>query len=144
MTGPKRCTRNLSTCWGGRGRASARTAEQARDALAARMEGKADDRMLYLAKRMIKLDYKPIYYDFFFPGGSRIVLAKTAGRDESGYVTRSRLISFNGEGEKLYEHTIEGVVKMIRNNRIFIKYWDSDGNEYFKIEPFPSDPGQDG
>jgi len=98
-----------------------------------RWKGKEDERMIYLVKHMIKLDFRPIYYGFFL-AGNKIILKKSLEFDDSGYVKKSKLIFFDKKGKKEAEKTIDGDVSRIENNSLFIESWDSEGNEYFRIE----------
>jgi len=96
-----------------------------------------DPRMKFLAREMIKLDYKPIYSNIFLEK-KHIILLKVLERDENYYVTKSELILFDWNGKKLGRKTIGGVVMNIQNGKIYIKTVDSDGNEYFGIESIES------
>ena len=92
-----------------------------------------DSRMKFLARKMIKLDYRPIY-SIIFSEKKYIILLKILERDENYYVTKSELILFDWKGKKLGLKIIDGVVMNIQNGKMYIKTVDSDGNEYFRIE----------
>lgn len=96
-------------------------------------KGKEDERMLNLVKNMIKLDFQPIYYGLF-PVGNKIILTKPLEIDDSGYVKKSKLIVFANKGKKEAEKIIEGDVTRIENKSLFIVSFDSEGNEFFRIE----------
>jgi len=96
-----------------------------------------DSRMKFLARKMIKLDYKPIY-STIFSEKKYIILLKILERDENYYVTKSELILFDWKGKKLGLKIIDGVVMNIQNGKMYIKTVDSDGNEYFRIESIGS------
>ena len=83
---------------------------------------------------MIKLKYKPVYYNQFLTPGY-IILEKIASRYDDGYVKTSRLIFFDWNGNKKAEKTVEGYVLNIKDGKYFIKSYDDKANEYFRIEP---------
>lgn len=91
-------------------------------------------RMLMLAKKMIKLEYKPFYRTFFLTPGY-IILSEIIKRDDSGYPQKDKLIFFTWKGEKKGEKVIEGIVINILNDKVFIKSYDEEGDESFRIEP---------
>ncbi len=96
-------------------------------------KGKEDERMINLVKHMIKLDFKPIYSGFYL-AGNRIILSRALEWDDSGYIKKSKLIFFDKKGKKEAEKIIDGDVSRIENKSLFIVSWDSEGNEYFRIE----------
>jgi WD40 repeat protein len=91
-------------------------------------------RMLMLAKKMIKLEYKPFYRTFFLTP-EYIILSEIIKRDESGYPQKNKLISFSWKGEKKGEKVIEGIVMNISNAKVFIESFDEEGDASFRIEP---------
>lgn len=96
-----------------------------------------DARMKFLARKMIKLDYKPIYSNVF-SGKKYIILLKIIERDENYYVTKSELILFDWNGKKLGRKIVNGAAMNIQNGKMYIKTVDSDGEEYFRIESIES------
>jgi hypothetical protein len=96
-------------------------------------KGKQDERMLSLVKNMIKLDFQPIYYGFY-QAGNNIILTKPQEVDNSGYIKKSKLIFFDKKGKKEREKIIDGDVTRIENKSLFIVSFDSEGNEFFRIE----------
>lgn len=95
---------------------------------------KRDSRMVKLAREMIRMEYKPFYQTFFLTPGY-IVLSKGLERDKSDNTLKTRLIVFNWKGEKQGEKVIEGWAMNVTKDRIFVKYYDDEENEYFRIEP---------
>jgi hypothetical protein len=89
--------------------------------------------MLSLVKNMIKLDFQPIYYGFY-QAGNNIILTKPQEVDNSGYIKKSKLIFFDKKGKKEREKIIDGDVTRIENKSLFIVSFDSEGNEFFRIE----------
>lgn len=106
---------------------------EARERTLERWKGKEDERMINLVKHMIKLDFKPIYSGFYL-AGNKIILKKQLEVDDSGYVKKSKLIFFDKKGKKEAEKIIDGDISRIENKSLFIVSWDSEGNEYFRIE----------
>jgi hypothetical protein len=103
-------------------------------------EGKTDmGRMLYLAKNMIKLEYKPIYANQFLTP-AYIILAKIASRDEDGYPKTSKLIFFDWKGKKKGEKIVEGYVMNIKAGNLLIQSYDDESNEHFRIEEGAGSP----
>ena len=96
-------------------------------------KGKTDERMLYLVKHMIKLNFEPIYSNFFLTE-NKIILSKPYERDDYGYVKKSKLLFFDKKGKKKTEKIIDGKVINIQKNSLFIVFFDSEGNEHFRIE----------
>ena len=108
--------------------------EAAKKTLIKFFEGKTEmGRMLYLAKNMIKLKYKPIYHNQFLTLTS-IILEKIASRDENGYPKTSKLVFFDWKGKKKGEKIVEGYVMNIKAGNIFIQSFDEESNEHFRIE----------
>lgn len=101
------------------------------------VEDLSDPRMKYLARKMIKLDYKPIYSNLFLQK-EYIILSKIIRRDESYYVKESELIYFDWKGKKLGNKLVQGEVLNIQEGKIYIKYVDPEGTEHFKIHPMKS------
>lgn len=97
-------------------------------------EKEKGSRMHYLAKNMIKLEYKKIYWGQFLTP-NYIILEKTASRDDYGYIKTSKLIFFDWKGAKKGEKIVDGYVMNIHKGYGLIKYYDNDSNEHFKIEP---------
>jgi hypothetical protein len=108
--------------------------QKAKKELIKAYENDADSRMYYLAKNMIKLEFKSIYWSQILTS-KYIILLRIVDYDEFGYPRKTKLIFFNWEGEKKGEKVIEGFVMNVKNDRIFIKYYDDEGDEYFRIEP---------
>ena len=98
----------------------------------------SDSRMKSLARKMIKLDYKPIYSKIFLEEGC-IILSKILERNESFYVKKSELVLFHWKGNKLGRNTIQGEVMNIQRGKVFIKSVDMEGYEHFRIKSIESD-----
>jgi hypothetical protein len=94
----------------------------------------SDSRMLMLAKKMIKLEYKPFYRTFFLTPGY-IILSTIIKEDESGYPQKDKLIFFAWKGEKKGENVFDGIVMNVSNDKVFIKSYGEEGDESFRIEP---------
>lgn len=92
----------------------------------------SDERMKYLARNMIKLDYKPIYSNMFLER-DHIILTKATKRDENYSVTESELIFFDWNGKMLKSKKIKGQLMNTKKDKLFIKIIDPDMNEHFKI-----------
>jgi hypothetical protein len=110
--------------------------EKAKANAVERLKRRGKDRMLYLMKNMIKLEYRPIYSNLFFHK-DHIILLKPAERDDYGYVLKCKLMFFNKKGEKETEYLLPGWVRDLRQGKLYIISWDSSGSEYFKIVPVP-------
>lgn len=106
--------------------------EAARKGLVKRMEG-SGERMLLLAKNMIKLEYKP-FYDTCYMVPGYIILSKVEKVDDYGYTKETRLIFFDWQGKMKGEKIVQGDVYRIKNDRVFIVSFDDEGNEHFRIE----------
>lgn len=96
---------------------------------------RSDARMVMLAKNMIQLEYKPFFSDFHFTP-TRIVLPKTSKQDADGYTLETRLLLFDRSGKRVGEKIVSGRVLNIRDGLIFIKSYDEEGGEHFRIERF--------
>jgi len=102
-----------------------------------------DERMLMLAKNMIRLEYKPIFkMQFFTP--DYIVLSRIIEEDESGYTRKTQLMFFDWQGRKKGEKVIAGRVVNREKDLAMIIAYDDDGNESYRIEPgvFSLDTGK--
>jgi len=106
--------------------------EAARKGLVKRMEG-SGERMLLLAKNMIKLEYKP-FYDTCYMVPEYIILSKVLKENDYGYIKEMKLIFFDWQGNKKGEKLVQGAVYNINNGRVFIVSFDDEGNEHFRIE----------
>lgn len=106
--------------------------EAAKKDLVKRLEG-SGERMLLLAKNMIKLEYKP-FYNTCYLVPEYIILSKIEKEDDYGYTKETRLICFDWHGAKKGEEIIQGDIYDIKNGRIFIVSFDDEGNEHFRIE----------
>ncbi|HLP58300.1 MAG TPA: hypothetical protein VK186_05695 [Candidatus Deferrimicrobium sp.] len=97
-----------------------------------------DLRMQGLAKKMIKLKYKPIYKSFYIYN-DRYVFVDFIKENAAGYIKETMLTVFDKKGKKQSNTKVNGAVMNIINNRLYIKEYDEDGNEFFRIEdsPFP-------
>jgi len=92
-----------------------------------------DERMLMLAKNMIRLEYKPIFkMQFFTP--DYIVLSRIIEEDESGYARKTQLMFFDWQGRKKGEKVIAGRVVNREKDLAMIIAYDDDGNESYRIE----------
>ena len=112
---------------------------RAKDGLVNYLKRTHDSRMIKLAREMIQSEYKPLYQTFFLTPGN-IVLSEGLEGDKSDNTPKNRLIVFNWKGEKQGEKVIKGWVMNVTKDRIFVKYYDDEENEYFRIEPavFPA------
>jgi len=97
-------------------------------------KGKMDSRMYYLAKNMIKLEYKPIYWKQFLTK-NYIILQKDNSKTGDGYIKTCKLLFFDWNGKKKGEKVIEGYVMNKSGDKGLIKFYDDETNEYFKVEP---------
>lgn len=95
---------------------------------------KDGSRMQWLAKHMVKLKYKPVYFNFFVLRDSYVLLVDIKRDDSSGYPERSTLIFFDGEGKRKYTKEISGYVMSISNSRLHIIEYDREGNENFLVQ----------
>jgi hypothetical protein len=102
-------------------------------AKAGMIEGfKEGSRMRWLAERMIKLKYKPLYEDIrVFPG---YYVTFEREKDEDGYTKETILTFFDKTGKRKSIKKINGLVMNIAKNRLYIKEYDEDKNEAFRIE----------
>jgi hypothetical protein len=94
---------------------------------------KEGSRMQWLAKRMIKLKYKPIY-DNFFVLPSYYVTFEFIKENVIGYPKETVLTFFNKNGEPVSIKKVKGFVMNITNNQLFIKEYDEEENESFRVE----------
>lgn len=106
---------------------------EAKKNLLSQYKGKTDSRMFYLAENMIKLEYKPIYWNQFLTP-EYIILEKTDTRDNDGYVKTSKLIFFDWQGKKKGEKIVEGYLMDMYEDKGLIKYYDDQANEHFRID----------
>ena len=107
--------------------------QEAKKGLIKAFEKEAGSRMHYLAKNMIKLDFKPIYWGQFLIS-DYVILARLEGQDDYGFPKKTRLLLFTWEGKKVGEKVFPGAVYGIKNGRVFIVTFDDEGNEHFKIQ----------
>ena len=106
--------------------------QRARSSLISRFKSRNDPRMLFLAKKMIKLDYKPFYSNIYFLK-DQIVLKK-ADRDKNGKFTwKTNLIMFDTNGKKTGEKKANGWVRYLDNKSIITEQSDEDDNETFAV-----------
>jgi hypothetical protein len=94
-----------------------------------------DLRMQDLAKKMIKLKYKPIYRSFLF-FNDHYIFVDFIKENASGYTKETMLTIFDKNGKRKSSNKVNGVVMNILNNRLYIKEYDEDGDESFRIEDF--------
>lgn len=94
---------------------------------------KEGDRMQWLAKHMIKLKYKPIYHNLFVREND-YVLSQITQEDEDGYPRASSLAFFDHQGKKISEKKVPGYVLSLDEKNLFIKEYDDEGNERFRLE----------
>ena len=96
---------------------------------------KGDSRMHWLAKQMIKLKYKPIYHNFFVLP-QYLAVIKIERESNLGLTKQSRVILFDEKGREITMKKIKGYVMNVSNNRLYIKEYNEDGDELFRIEDF--------
>ncbi len=94
-----------------------------------------DLRMQDLAKKMIKLKYKPIYKSFFL-FNDHYIFVDFIKENAAGYTKETMLTIFDKNGKRQSSNKVNGVVMNILNNRLYIKEYDEDGDESFRIEDF--------
>jgi hypothetical protein len=94
-----------------------------------------DQRMQDLAKKMIKLKYKPIYINLFVLK-DKYVISQKKEKNETGYTKSTTLTIFDKNGKRTSSRIINGYVLDISNSQIYIKEYDEDDNEHFRIEDF--------
>ncbi len=90
-------------------------------------------RMQYLAKNMIKLEFKPSYGTFYFTE-KYIVVVKDKERNASEEVAGSILLFFDFKGKKIGEQELKGFVAGIFGNAILTVTSAPDGNNIYKAE----------
>lgn len=112
------------------------TDEEFNNARKLQIEGmkKYDSRMVNLAKKMIKLEFKPFYRTIFVTPGY-IILSKIVKEDETGYPQKNKLIFSDWQGNKKGEKVVDGLVMNVTKNGIFVISYDDEANEHFRIEP---------
>ncbi|NIM10914.1 MAG: hypothetical protein GTO45_02915 [Candidatus Aminicenantes bacterium] len=94
---------------------------------------KEGSRMQWLAKHMIKLKYKPIFYNFFvFQDYYVLVDIKRDGLLE--YPEETTLIFFDKKGKRKTSKKINGNVMNILNTQLYIVEYDQEGNETFLVK----------
>ena len=99
---------------------------------------KEGTRMQWLAKRMIKLKYKPIFDDFFVLADHYVLVDYK--RDRSiGYREQSTLIFFDKNGKRKFSKEIKGNVMNISSNQLYIVEYDQEGNETFLVKELKMD-----
>jgi hypothetical protein len=94
---------------------------------------KEGSRMQWLAKRMIRLKYKPIFYNFFVLQ-DYYVLVDIERDGLAEYPEKSILIFFDKKGKRKTSKKINGYVMNISNNRLYIVEYDREGNETFLVK----------
>jgi hypothetical protein len=90
-------------------------------------------RMKWLAKRMIKLKYKPIYDDFYVTKDYFIIInqiREKPTRDQE----KTKLTLYDKQGTHKAILKVDGILMNLSNNRLFIKILDEEENESFRIE----------
>jgi len=90
-------------------------------------------RMQWLAKHMIKLKYKPIFDNFFVFQNYYIVLDKKK-ESLAGHTMETKLNFFDKTGKFINSRIIKGDVMNVTNSKLYIKEYDDDENEFFRIE----------
>jgi len=92
-------------------------------------------RMQWLAKRMIKIDYKPIYENFFVLP-KHVAVIEIERENVLEYPRETRVILFDRSGKRISVKRIKGkaYVLNILDNRLYIKEYDEEGDESFRIE----------
>ncbi|MCP5050373.1 MAG: hypothetical protein GY940_24635 [bacterium] len=94
---------------------------------------KKNSRMKWLARRMIKLKYKPIYHNFYLTRDYFIIFHLTK-KNELGHTTETTLTLFDKNGTRKCTKKVDGYVMNILNNRLHIITYDDEGDESFRIE----------
>jgi hypothetical protein len=93
------------------------------------------NRMHYLAKHMIKRNYKNIY-DNIFILNNKIILSQNRKIDNNGNIQKTKLQIYNLQGKIIKEQLINGQVIAITNNFLLKINSDSDDNQTFSTESF--------
>lgn len=94
-----------------------------------------DLRMQDLAKKMIKLKYKPIYNTLWVVK-DRYVISQQKKESPLGFTKETMLTIFDKNGKKAATKTVKGFLMSIAVNRMYVKEYDEDTNEFFRIEDF--------
>ncbi|MCX6578990.1 MAG: hypothetical protein NT166_02275 [Candidatus Aminicenantes bacterium] len=94
-----------------------------------------DLRMQSLAKKMIKLKYTPIYKSFFLVN-DHYIFVDFIRESVDDYAKETVLTTFDKNGKRQSSKKVNGVVMNISNNRLYVKEYDEDDNEFFRIEDF--------
>jgi hypothetical protein len=94
---------------------------------------KEGTRMQWLAKRMIKLKYKPIFDDFFVLDDHYVLIDIKRNR-LVGYPEQSTLIFFDKEGKRKLSKKINGNVMNVSSTQLYIVEYDQEGNETFVVK----------
>jgi hypothetical protein len=96
---------------------------------------KKDLRMQDLAKKMIQLKYKPIYNNLWVIK-ERYVISKQKKDSPLGFTKETMLTFFDKNGKLLASKTVNGFVMGITDSHMYVKEYDEDTNEFFRIEEF--------
>ena len=88
-----------------------------------------------LAKKMIQLKYKPIYSTFWVIK-DRYVISKQKKDSPLGFTKETMLTFFDKDGKRLESKNVNGFVMGITDIHMFVKEYDEDTNEFFRIEEF--------
>jgi hypothetical protein len=96
---------------------------------------KKDLRMQDLAKKMIQLKYKPIYSTLWVIK-DRYVISKQKKDSPLGFTKETTLTFFDKNGKRLASKNVNGFVLGITNSHMYVKEYDEDTNEFFRIEEF--------
>lgn len=94
-----------------------------------------DLRMQELAKKMIKLKYKPIYNSYFL-ADDHFIFLEFKKENSTGYTKETVLNIFDKNGKRKSSKIVKGLVMNISNDKLYIKDYDEDDNELFRIEVF--------
>jgi len=91
-------------------------------------------RMQFLAKKMLKLDYKPMYDNLFVLPEYDVITVVERRHGAIGYPESSKIIFFDKKGKEALSRKINGYVMSIEGNDVFIKSFDDEGDESFRVE----------
>lgn len=94
-----------------------------------------DLRMQGLAKKMIKLKYKPIYSTYFL-ANDYYIFVDFKKQNAGGYTKETEINIFNKNGKLISSKIVKGLVMNVSDNKLYIKDYDEDDNELFRIEDF--------
>jgi hypothetical protein len=96
---------------------------------------KKDDRMQMLAKHMIKLEYKPIYFNYFILP-KHIAITDVIKADSALGRTKETKVSLydRSTGRLISSQFVKDHVMGISNHLLFIMAMDEEENESFRVE----------